>query len=67
LRESGSIEQDADIVSFLWNEPTDGAETTSSDDVIVKFIIAKHRGGQTKSFKLNFKKSLSSFTTEIGG
>ena len=48
LRESGSIEQDADVVMFLWRE---------SDEDQTQFVldIAKHRNGPLASIKLFFK------------
>lgn len=44
LRDSGSIEQDADIVAFLYKE-----KNQPVDDTIVELIIAKFRNGQTGS------------------
>lgn len=48
LRESGSIEQDADVVMFLWREDEDNPENITLD-------IAKHRNGPLGSIKLFFK------------
>jgi replicative DNA helicase len=48
LRESGSIEQDADVVMFLWRENDENLENMNLD-------IAKHRNGPLKSIKLTFK------------
>jgi len=48
LRESGSIEQDADVVIFLWREEEENPENIVLD-------IAKHRNGPLKSIKLYFK------------
>lgn len=48
LRESGSIEQDADIVMFLWREDEDKLENMMLD-------IAKHRNGALASIPLFFK------------
>jgi replicative DNA helicase len=48
LRESGAIEQDADVVMFLWRENDEDLENMSLD-------IAKHRNGPLKSIKLRFK------------
>jgi replicative DNA helicase len=48
LRESGSIEQDADVVIFLWREDNDNLENVVLD-------IAKHRNGPLKTINLFFK------------
>lgn len=48
LRESGSIEQDADVVMFLWREDDDNNENFLLD-------IAKHRNGALASIPLFFK------------
>jgi replicative DNA helicase len=66
LRESGAIEQDADLVLFLSKEQRDknkdgDAEEVSSDGEIVKLHLAKHRNGPTGNVKLWFKKSQTRF------
>jgi replicative DNA helicase len=48
LRESGSIEQDADVVMFLWREDAENQENMMLD-------IAKHRNGPLKSIPLHFR------------
>lgn len=48
LRDSGSIEQDADVVMFLWKEEEDNQEKAMLD-------IAKHRNGPLGQIKLHFK------------
>ena len=48
LRESGSIEQDSDVVMFLWRDDEEKMEDITLD-------IAKHRNGPLKSLKLFFK------------
>jgi len=48
LRESGSIEQDADVVMFLWREEEENPENIVLD-------IAKHRNGPLRSINLFFK------------
>ncbi|HUC94807.1 MAG TPA: replicative DNA helicase [Candidatus Saccharimonadales bacterium] len=48
LRDSGSIEQDADVVMFLWREDEDNSENIMLD-------IAKHRNGPLKSVPLHFR------------
>src|SRR3989344_4631750 len=53
LRESGAIEQDADIVAFLYR-PQD-EEVGVSNQSIVKFLCAKHRNGPTFETDLIFK------------
>ena len=60
LRESGSIEQDADIVAALHAPEVEGMP---GDDVPVpiQLIILKHRNGPTKTIDLLFKKRTSTF------
>jgi len=48
LRESGAIEQDADVVMFLWREDEDDVEN-------VELEIAKHRNGPLRRIKLRFR------------
>lgn len=66
LRESGSIEQDADVVIFLYDEDpskkfeADPDEETVEYDVIVD--IAKHRNGPTRRIKLKF---ISNYTKYV--
>ena len=52
LRESGSIEQDADIVMFIYRE--DKYEEESEKKGIAEIIIAKHRNGPVGSVNLRF-------------
>ena len=62
LRESGSIEQDADIVSFLYREDYYKKELRKEDNTsISELIIAKHRNGPTANIELLFKKNTSTF------
>ena len=62
LRESGSIEQDADIVSFLYRDDYYNKEARNDDNTsISKLIIAKHRNGPTATIELLFKKNTSTF------
>ncbi len=53
LRESGALEQDADIVSFLYREDYYDKETENQH--ITEVILAKHRNGPVGSIKLYFK------------
>ncbi len=62
LRESGSIEQDADIVAFLYREDYYKKELQTKDQVSdIEFIVAKHRNGATGTIPLRFKKDISKF------
>ncbi len=62
LRESGSIEQDADIVTFLYRDDYYNKEARSEDNnSISELIIGKHRNGPTATIELLFKKNTSTF------
>tara|TARA_B100001057_G_scaffold187014_1_gene187870 strand:- start:51319 stop:52824 length:1506 start_codon:yes stop_codon:yes gene_type:complete len=71
LRESGAIEQDADIVSFLYRPEYYGI-TEWDDDMKTpsegqgEFIVAKHRNGALDSIKLKFIANLGKFE-DLGG
>lgn len=60
LRESGSIEQDADIVSFLYRDDYYNPESPRPGQVDI--IFAKHRHGPTGEVSLFFNRQCSSFT-----
>ena len=60
LRESGAIEQDADIIIFLYRESyynKEKQQSENSDREITDVIISKHRNGATGNIKLFFKPS----------
>lgn len=59
IRESGQIEQDADVIAFLYRDEYYNKETTEKD--ITEFIVAKHRNGETGTVKLLFRKEVSKF------
>jgi len=62
LRESGSIEQDADIVAFLYRDDYYNKEKRQEDNnSISELIIGKHRNGPTATIQLLFKKNTSTF------
>jgi replicative DNA helicase len=59
LRESGSIEQDADVVLFLYREDREKPDTPNKG--IVKVIIAKHRNGPVGEISAFFQEGSASF------
>ncbi len=69
LRESGAIEQDADIVMFLYREDyykkTSEQEERSDINEVVDLNLAKHRNGSVGHVSLVFNKSISAFYNHI--
>ncbi|MEO6350062.1 MAG: replicative DNA helicase [Candidatus Limnocylindrales bacterium] len=63
LRESGSIEQDSDLVMFLWREKERGGEDEDPDGEVINLRLAKHRNGPTGETKLYFKKKQTRFVS----
>ena len=62
LRESGSIEQDADIVAFLYRDDYyNKAARTDNNTSISELIVGKHRNGTTGTINLLFKRDTSTF------
>jgi replicative DNA helicase len=59
IRESGSIEQDADIVAFLYRDDYYDKESENKD--IIEIIIAKQRNGPTGTVQLAFVKEYNKF------
>ena len=59
LRESGSIEQDADIVMFLYREDYYNQDTENAN--ITELSIAKHRNGATDTVRMFFQKEYTRF------
>ncbi len=65
LRESGAIEQDADIVTFIHRPEYFGMTEDDSGNSLLgvaEIIIAKHRNGATADVHLRFKKELAKFS-----
>jgi replicative DNA helicase len=65
LRESGAIEQDADIVAFIHRPEYFGMKV-DEDNIplppgLAEFIIAKHRNGATETVRLKFRKEQARF------
>lgn len=60
LRESGSLEQDADVVAFIYRE--DKYKMDPSNQGIAEIIVAKHRNGPVGSVKLFFNEKTVTFS-----
>ena len=66
LRESGSIEQDADIVAFLYRDDYYNKESAIDENTSKsEFIIGKHRSGPTTTINLIFRRNTSTFVNFI--
>lgn len=59
LRESGSLEQDADIIMFLYRD--DYYFSNSEEPGVTELIVAKHRNGPIGTFKFYFEKQHTRF------
>jgi replicative DNA helicase len=66
LRESGSIEQDADLVMFVYRDEYYNPEDTESAG-IAELVLAKHRNGATGIEKLAFQKRYAKFADLAAG
>jgi replicative DNA helicase len=65
LRESGALEQDADVVVMIYRE--DMYEATEENQGVAELIIAKQRNGPTGSVKLAFIREFTRFANLEGG
>ena len=62
LRESGSIEQDADIVMFIADRPDENVQQDDEDDAIdYTLVIAKHRNGMRGNIPIKWKSEYTQF------
>ena len=66
LRESGSIEQDADIVSFLYRDDYYNKEAAIDENTSKsEFIVSKHRSGPTATIELIFRRNTATFVNYV--
>ena len=61
LRESGSIEQDADIVMFISDVASENASDSSDDALDYSLVIAKHRNGMRGTIPIKWKSEFTQF------
>ena len=61
LRESGSLEQDADVVLFLYRKDRGGVDVPEEEQNLVEVLISKHRNGPLGTVKLKFDAEKVSF------
>lgn len=66
LRESGSIEQDADIVAFLYRDDYYNKEAAlDANTSKSEFIVSKHRSGPTATIELIFRRNTATFVNYV--
>jgi replicative DNA helicase len=63
LRDSGSIEQDADVVMFIYRDAHNPNDTASAGDNVVHLSVAKHRNGALRNLDLFFDGERATFKT----
>lgn len=64
LRESGALEQDADVIMFLYREEAANPEARANDKGFADVIVAKHRSGPVGDIRLLFNKAYTQFVDE---
>lgn len=61
LRESGSIEQDADVVLFIYRKDRDRADLPPEEQNVAEILVAKHRNGPLGAVRLKFDQERVTF------
>ena len=64
LRESGAIEQDADVVMFIYRDEVYNADSTEKGTA--EILLAKHRNGPVGRLKLTFLENYTKFANYMG-
>ena len=65
LRDSGALEQDADLICFIYRDEYYNGEN-SEEKGVAELILSKHRNGPTGTIKLNYRKEYTLFEAPAG-